>query len=89
MLVTQRSYIKDYIEYGFDITLKYNDEGNVTFTPQATGYVDAKNGPISIKMATDNSPSTVNFCARTLTLSANYFVAAGTYGNKIDTFVGN
>ncbi len=80
--------IKDYFEDGFDILLKYNDVGNITFTQQATGYNHPTYGPVTVRMASDNSPSTLNFCARTMRLRVNYVVAAGTFGQATDTFVG-
>lgn len=80
--------IKDYITDGFDILLKYNESGNVTFAQQATGYNHSQYGPVTIRMASDNTPSTVNFCARTMNLRVNYVVSAGTFGQATDTFVG-
>lgn len=80
--------VKDYITDGYDIVLKYNDAGNVTFAQQATGYNHSQYGPVSIRMASDNTPSTVNFCSRTMNLRVNYVVAAGSFGQATDTFVG-
>lgn len=80
--------IKDYIVDGYDILLKYDDKGNVTFTQQDTGYMHSQYGRVTIRMAADGSPSTVNFCTRKMDLRVNYVVAAGTFGNNTDTFVG-
>ncbi|MBA5246839.1 hypothetical protein H1R16_08800 [Marnyiella aurantia] len=80
--------LKDYIETGFDIVLSYDASGNVTFEPQQTGFINGADGMISIKMATDGTPSKFDACNRILTLRANYFVTAGTFGNVTDLFTG-
>lgn len=80
--------IKDYIVAGYDIMLKYDDAGNVTFAQQATGFNHPTYGAVSIRMAADNSPSSLNFCSRTMNLRVNYVVSAGHFGHATDTFVG-
>ncbi len=80
--------IKDYIVDGYDIVLKYDDKGNVTFEQQDTGYNHSQYGRVTIRMATDGSASTVNFCTRTMNLRVNYVVSAGNFGHATDTFVG-
>lgn len=80
--------IKDYIVDGFDIVLKYDDMGKVTFAQQDTGYNHSQYGKVTIRMAADGSPSTVNFCTRALNLRVNYVVSAGHFGHNTDTFVG-
>lgn len=80
--------VKDYLADGYDIVLKYNDVGNITFAQQPTGYNHPTYGPVSIRMASDNSASTVNFCSRTMSLRVNYVVSAGTFAANTDTFVG-
>lgn len=79
--------IKDFLESNYDIKLNYDLEGNITFDAQETGYVHSNYGMISIRPAAGKK-STFNTCERTLTLNANYFVSAGTFGDKVEIFTG-
>lgn len=82
--------LKDYIEVGYDIKLTYDaNTGNVTFNPQQTGYIHPTYGMISMKMAVNGAASKVDFCARKLTLNVNYYVSAGSFGDKVDTLTGS
>ncbi|UOU99023.1 hypothetical protein MUU74_03495 [Chryseobacterium daecheongense] len=81
--------LKDYIEVGYDIKLTYDpNSGNITFTPQQTGYLHPSYGMISMKMAVSGAASKVDFCARKVTLNVNYYVNAGSFGDKVDTLTG-
>ncbi len=80
--------VKDYLEVGYDLKLKYDESGRITFDPQQTGYIHPTYGMISIKMSSDGAPSSYDACNREMTLKANYFVSAGTFGDMTDTFVG-
>lgn len=80
--------VKDYLEVGYDLKLKYDESGRITFDPQQTGYIHPTYGMISIKMSSDGAPSSYDACNRNMTLKANYFVSAGTFGDRTDTFVG-
>lgn len=79
--------IKDLGAVGKDIELTYDYEGNINFVKQETGYVNPTYGMVSIEPA-KNKQSTFNTCTRELTLHANYTVAAGTFGDKIEKFIG-
>ncbi|MBP0612079.1 hypothetical protein J8J42_03335 [Chryseobacterium sp. cx-311] len=85
--------IVDFLEIGFDLIVSYNDAGVVTFEPQDTGYFHPTYGQtVKIRMSQSNMPghgnSTIDMCARKLTLIANYYVTQGSFGNKVETFTG-
>lgn len=79
--------IKDFLADYYDIELNYDLEGNITFNTQETGFVHPDYGMISIRPAAGKK-STFNTCERKLTLNANYFVSAGTFGDKVEVFTG-
>lgn len=80
--------IKDFFGVsGYDLELDYDFEGNITFKPQETGEIHQTYGMIKIKQVAGKK-STFNTCTRELTLHANYFVEAGSFGDKKEEFTG-
>lgn len=78
--------IKDYIETGYNIKLTYDANGRITFDPHQTGYMHPTYGMISMRMS--GQTSTYDACNRKMTLKAEYYVNAGSFGDMTDQFTG-
>ena len=88
--VANQLLIKDYLDVGSDLVLNYNPTTfAVTFADQNTGFFSsANNGFIWIRPSTANA-SSFNPCTRVLTLYAVYYIPnVGSYGEKIEKFIG-
>jgi hypothetical protein len=84
--------VKDFWDIGTDMVLNYNPDTYVVTVPdQNTGYFVAQyNGYIWARPSTDATQiSTFNPCTRVMTLYVNYYIpGVGSYGNKIEKFIG-
>jgi hypothetical protein len=84
--------IIDYPEIGTNFIFTYNDEGIVNFTGQDTGYVypSAPYAGQHVWIRPNATPSTIDMCARVLTINANFLLDPANAGwiNKTEVFTG-
>lgn len=83
--------VEDYFGIGFDLNLNYDPTTYVISVPtQSTGEMHPTYGLISARQSTDAAlVSSFNPCTRAMTVYVNFFVSAGTFGNKKEAFIGN
>lgn len=84
--------VKDFFKAGYDLILNYDPNTYAIAVPegQSTGFIHPKYGLVSVKASSDATlASSFNPCTRVMTVYLNYYVNAGSFGNKIQSFVGN
>lgn len=90
--VANQLLVKDFFDIGFDLVLNYDPATYVVTIPagQSTNNVDSRYGLILATQSSDTSQiSKFNPCTRKMDLYIKYYVDAGSFGNKQESFVGN